>query len=76
MLSELTAEPIDLGNVVVRLLEKKQVDRFGFADEVATLLGEISGESAARGDLPPPRPYLYRPRLVGRDEVIHRHAAG
>jgi serine/threonine protein kinase/tetratricopeptide (TPR) repeat protein len=64
--------PRELERIILKLLEKNVADRFGYADEVASLLAELAGDGAPLEDFPPARPYLYRPRLVGRDEVLAR----
>lgn len=67
--------PKELEALVLRLLEKEPNDRVGFADEVAFALGEISGDSQRLHDFPPARPYLYRPRFVGRADTLGTLAA-
>jgi hypothetical protein len=62
----------ELESLILRLLQKSLTDRFGFADEVAALLAELSGDAQRLPDFPPARPYLYRPRFVGRRDVLTR----
>jgi serine/threonine protein kinase len=59
----------ELEAIILRLLEKDVAGRFGYADEVAIALAEIADDNR-RWDVPPPRPYLYRPRFVGRDDLL------
>jgi eukaryotic-like serine/threonine-protein kinase len=73
--SELVADvPPALERVILKLLEKGLSERFGFADEVAAVLAEMAGDAHRLPDFPPVRPYLYRPRFVGREEVVSRLA--
>jgi serine/threonine protein kinase/tetratricopeptide (TPR) repeat protein len=60
----------ELERLILRLLDKDLTGRFGYADEVATLLAGLSDDVHRLPDFPPPRSYLYRPRLVGRDDVM------
>jgi len=62
--------PEQLEMLVLRLLAKSPVDRLGFADDLANALVKISGSSEPLHDFPPARPYLYRPRFVGRTEAM------
>lgn len=64
--------PEALGTLVMRLLAKDPLERVAFADEVAGVLGEIAGDTQRLHDFPPPRPYLYRPRFVGRTDALAR----
>lgn len=69
--SELVKDvPEGLDRIVLKLLAKSAGDRFGFADEVATALGRLIGDERRPPDFPPSRPYLYRPRLVGRGDLL------
>jgi serine/threonine protein kinase len=65
----------ELERVMLKLLEKELPGRFGFADEVAAVLAELSGDVHRLPHFPPARPYLYRPRFVGRDPVVAKLAA-
>jgi serine/threonine protein kinase/tetratricopeptide (TPR) repeat protein len=65
----------ELERLIVRLLEKDPAARFGYADEVASLLAHMSGDTSHLSQFPPARPYLYRPRLVGRDDLVERLVA-
>jgi eukaryotic-like serine/threonine-protein kinase len=62
--------PPELERVVLKLLEKGLTDRFGYADEVAAMLAELSGDVHRLVNFPPARPYLYRPRFVGREGIV------
>lgn len=62
--------PDRLEKTILRLLEKQLNRRFGYADEVATILAEISGDLSPLPDAPPARSYLYRSRFVGREEQL------
>jgi eukaryotic-like serine/threonine-protein kinase len=57
--------PPALDRLVLRLLEKEPRDRMGFATDVAAALAALGGRARSLAG-PPPRPYLYRPRLAGR----------
>jgi serine/threonine protein kinase/tetratricopeptide (TPR) repeat protein len=67
--------PPALERLILKLLEKRLDQRFGYADEVGTLLAEIGEDVDRLANFPPPRSYLYRPRFVGRDEFL-KHLAG
>ena len=62
--------PEQLDMVVLRLLAKSPVDRLGFADDLAHALAKVSGAPNPLRDFPAPRPYLYRPRFVGREDAV------
>jgi serine/threonine protein kinase len=62
----------DLERVILKLLAKNLTDRFGFADEVAVSLAQLSDDVSRIAEFPPPRPYLYRPRFVGRAELVEQ----
>jgi serine/threonine protein kinase len=62
--------PRELERVILKLLDKDLTGRFGYADEVATLLANLSEDVQRLPDFPPTRSYLYRPRLVGRDSLM------
>jgi serine/threonine protein kinase/tetratricopeptide (TPR) repeat protein len=70
--SVVSGVPSELERIVLKLLAKTAGNRFGFADEVATALGRLIGEAGIPTDFPPSRPYLYRPRLVGRTDLLAR----
>jgi serine/threonine protein kinase/tetratricopeptide (TPR) repeat protein len=75
--SELVKDvPEALERVVLKLLEKDLADRYGHADEVAAELAEIASLRGAQllQDFPPVRPYLYRPRFVGRGPLLNELA--
>jgi eukaryotic-like serine/threonine-protein kinase len=62
--------PPELERLLLRLLEKELTDRYGYADEVAAELAEVSRDARRLTHFPPVRSYLYRPRFVGRDEQL------
>ncbi|MBI2566456.1 MAG: tetratricopeptide repeat protein [Candidatus Schekmanbacteria bacterium] len=68
--------PTVLDELVLRLLAKRPRDRLGYADVLATALGNLGAAAApivrgAADTLPPaPRAYLYRPGLFGRSEEL------
>ncbi len=61
--------PPELDALIDRLLRKRPRDRIGFAVDVAAALAEMGArEPKTRG--PTPRPYLYRPSLAGRTDIL------
>lgn len=62
--------PARLERVILRLLSKNLNDRYGHADEVAAELAELAEDVARLSEFPPARPYLYRPRFVGREALL------
>ncbi|MDO9020003.1 MAG: AAA family ATPase [Myxococcales bacterium] len=67
--------PPALDDLVLRLLAKSPRDRVGYADDVAQALWEISrarqgDEARATAPVVSPSAYLYRPGIVGREEVL------
>ncbi|MFN7971795.1 MAG: tetratricopeptide repeat protein [Acidobacteriota bacterium] len=58
--------PPEIDDLCARLLAKSPRDRLGHAEDVAAALAAI-GAGAPEAWGPPARPYLYRPRLIGRD---------
>lgn len=70
-----TSLPDGMNGLILKLLEKDLVDRFGYADEVASELSGYSQEPQRPHDWPPPREYLYRPRFVGRSALIRELCA-
>ncbi len=62
--------PDSLERLILKLLAKNQADRFGHADEVAAELGELGGDVRHLPNFPPARSYLYRPRFVGREQIV------
>jgi tetratricopeptide (TPR) repeat protein len=56
----------ELVQLIHRLMQKRPRDRLGYAEDVARILGAAEPEPLA----PPARPYLYRPRLAGRESVL------
>jgi serine/threonine protein kinase/tetratricopeptide (TPR) repeat protein len=52
------------------LLAKKPDERLGSAEIVAHLLGSMGSATVARPPPPSRTQYLFRPRLVGRDDIV------
>ena len=59
----------EIDALVLALLEKEPRDRPGHADDVAAMLRELGVDDGAPDGVVA-RPYLYRPRLVGRDAAL------
>jgi serine/threonine protein kinase/tetratricopeptide (TPR) repeat protein len=69
--SELVTDvPPALERLMLKLLDKDLSARFGYADEVAGVLAGLADDVHRLPDYPPPRSYLYRPRLVGREALV------
>jgi serine/threonine protein kinase len=66
--------PPGLEALVGVLLEKDADGRLGHADDVADRLAALGAEGWPGEPPLQPRPYLYRPRLAGREEVVNRLA--
>lgn len=64
--------PAALDELILKLLAKQPQDRIGYADDVAAALVRLGAEPDDPGAAPPARPYLYRPQLVGRGEVMQQ----
>ena len=62
--------PPGLERTIRKLLAKELKDRFGYADEVAAALAELTGDRQRFSEYPPSRAYLYRPGFVGREPVL------
>ncbi|MBI2566058.1 MAG: tetratricopeptide repeat protein [Candidatus Schekmanbacteria bacterium] len=62
--------PDKLDRLVNRLLAKAPHERFGYADDVAAALEELGGGPDGYSGAPAARPYLYRPRFCGRDQLV------
>ena len=60
----------ELERLMLKLLEKNLTDRYGYADEVAAELAELSSDARRLSEFPPARSYLYRPSFVGRDAIV------
>jgi eukaryotic-like serine/threonine-protein kinase len=58
-----------LETAILRLLAKDPARRLGYATHVAAVLDEI-GIAPPRWQAPPPRAFLYRPQLVGRENQL------
>lgn len=63
--------PPELDALVLRLLAKRPQERPGYAEDVAAALA-ASGAGEDEPEAPRPSPYLYRPDLSGRGEVLGR----
>jgi hypothetical protein len=68
--------PPNLETLILRLLAKRPRDRLGHADDVAAELGRLGAQGWSFPEEAPPRSYLYRPNVSGRDEVIGRLSQG
>jgi serine/threonine protein kinase/tetratricopeptide (TPR) repeat protein len=64
--------PPALEAVILKLLEKRVSERYGYADELSAVLATMDGQAQPRDHGPPARPYLYRPTFVGREELLAR----
>ena len=61
--------PPVLDHLVLRLMQKKPGDRYGYADDVAAMLVEAGAEPQPEADDEGPS-YLYRPELEGRGAIM------
>ncbi|HEY8172201.1 MAG TPA: protein kinase, partial [Dehalococcoidia bacterium] len=61
--------PPVLDDLVLRLMEKKPGDRYGYADDVAAMLVEAGAEPEPDANDEGPA-YLYRPELEGRGAIM------
>ncbi|WP_437616082.1 protein kinase [Sorangium sp. So ce834] len=64
--------PPELDALVLRLLAKEPRDRLGYAEDVARALEALGADPHDPLPLPRPAPYLYRPKLTGRDAILRR----
>ncbi|MFN7973777.1 MAG: protein kinase [Acidobacteriota bacterium] len=72
----------DLDALVLRLLAKEARDRLGHADDLARIVSRVAIESAIPAppgtswlepdEGPAPRPFLFRPGLLGREDPMKR----
>jgi serine/threonine protein kinase len=62
--------PVELDDLVMRLLAKDPARRVSYAEDVVRLLEQLGADPAEPRALPEPRPYLYRPRFVGRKSEL------
>ncbi|MBI2566276.1 MAG: protein kinase [Candidatus Schekmanbacteria bacterium] len=62
--------PHALDKLVLRLLEKDQARRIGYAQDVGAALAELGAGDAGFADAPRPRTYLYRPAFVSRQAEL------
>lgn len=61
--------PKELDALVLSLLAKSPKERMGYAEDVAERLTSLGVPRASHW--PKPRPYLYRPQFVGREETLN-----
>ncbi|MBI2567183.1 MAG: protein kinase [Candidatus Schekmanbacteria bacterium] len=61
-----------LDALVLGLLAKSPDERIGHAEDVADALARHGAELPGKPSLPPPKCYLFRPRLAGREEQTAR----
>jgi predicted ATPase len=61
--------PVQLDELICRLLTKRSQQRPGYAEDVAVVLAEL-GAAASDQEGPRPRPYLYRPGFTGRGDHL------
>src|SRR5690606_35979463 len=73
--SRVRGVPPALDRLLMKLLAKHPQDRPGYAEDVALELSSMVELPHPPPGLPPCRPYLYRPRFVGRETVVKRLAA-
>ncbi|MBI2570920.1 MAG: tetratricopeptide repeat protein [Candidatus Schekmanbacteria bacterium] len=66
--------PRAVDELILKLLEKKPEDRFGFATDVGSALA-LLGARGGFAEAPSPRSYLYRSRFAGREEPLRQLAA-
>ncbi|MFN7973510.1 MAG: serine/threonine-protein kinase [Acidobacteriota bacterium] len=69
--------PPEIDELLSRLLAKEPSSRAGYASDVAGDLERLGARSGFPAAAPAPRPYLYRPRLAGREGLareLARHA--
>ncbi|MBI2572078.1 MAG: AAA family ATPase [Candidatus Schekmanbacteria bacterium] len=59
-----------LDRLVLGLLRKEPRERIGYADTVASVLTGVGAGDSAYHAAPAPRTYLYRPGVIGRDDVL------
>lgn len=62
--------PVELDDLVLGLLAKLPRDRLGYAADVATALSSIIGDHVIPRDGIDASAYLYRPQIVGRQDVL------
>ncbi|WNG43187.1 protein kinase [Archangium minus] len=60
----------ELDALVQRMLAKVPRERIGYAADVGVVLAELGAEDLPRVPPRPPRPYLYRPEFVGREQLL------
>ncbi|MBI2565952.1 MAG: AAA family ATPase [Candidatus Schekmanbacteria bacterium] len=69
---QLDGIPEALEMLLRRLLAKAPQDRLGYADDVARFCRELGADAEEIRALPPARPYVYRPRFVGRQKLLEQ----
>ncbi|MFY0562986.1 serine/threonine-protein kinase PknK [Archangium lansingense] len=62
--------PSELDALVQRMLAKMARERIGYAADVGAVLAELGAEELPRPPPGTPRPYLYRPEFVGRQQLL------
>ncbi|WP_143195948.1 serine/threonine-protein kinase PknK [Archangium sp. Cb G35] len=62
--------PPELDALVQRMLAKVPRERVGYAADVAAVLAGLDAEDLPRPPVGAPRPYLYRPEFVGRQQLL------
>ncbi|MBW1879251.1 MAG: tetratricopeptide repeat protein [Deltaproteobacteria bacterium] len=67
--ARITGIPPEVDALVLHLLAKRPRDRVGFAVDVQRALARLTGEEGPPEAAPP---YLYRPRLHGRQSLLQR----
>ncbi|MFC1853176.1 tetratricopeptide repeat protein [candidate division CSSED10-310 bacterium] len=62
--------PLELDQLIIRLLSKEPRKRLGYADDVALTLTQLGGSDQYVTSWPKPHAYLYRAGFVGRDSQL------
>ncbi|PTL84729.1 serine/threonine-protein kinase PknK [Vitiosangium sp. GDMCC 1.1324] len=62
--------PPDVDTLVLRMLAKVPRERIGYAADVGVVLAGLGAEDLPRAPSRTPRPYLYRPEFVGREQLL------
>jgi eukaryotic-like serine/threonine-protein kinase len=63
--------PEGVDALIAKLVDKEPADRMGYAEEVVAAIERIVGGSGKAGSASPRAP-LFRPRLIGREDVLDR----
>lgn len=61
--------PLEVDELVLRMLAKKPRDRIGYAQDIDRALEQLGAEGW-HGNLPSARDYVYQPRLAGREKEL------